>query len=105
MKILDFEYFNQNDEIIEVKEIEVDYWFNMNKYQQALMIFNDDKDTVAFASKILPEMILSPTNLKDVKTLSNDFKSLSELIALLIELQTKKLKAQQKKKQPRLSME
>ena len=105
MKILDFEYFNQNDEIVEVKEIEVDYWFNMNKYQQALMIFNDDKDTVAFASKILPEMILSPTNLKDVKTLSNDFKSLSELITLLIELQTKKLKAQQKKKQPRLSME
>lgn len=105
MKILDFEYFNQNDEIIEVKEIEVDYWFNMNKYQQALMIFNDDKDTVAFASKILPEMILSPTNLKDVKTLSNDFQSLSELITLLIELQTKKLKAQQKKKQPRLSME
>ena len=105
MKILDFEYFNQNDEIIEVKEIEVDYWFNMNKYQQALMIFNDDKDTVSFASKILPEMILSPTNLKDVKTLSNDFQSLSELITLLIELQTKKLKAQQKKKQPRLSME
>ena len=105
MKILDFEYFNQNDEIVEVKEIEVDYWFNMNKYQQALMIFNDDKDTVAFASKILPEMILSPTNLKDVKTLSNDFQSLSELVALLIELQTKKLKAQQKKKQPRLSME
>ena len=105
MKILDFEYFNQNDEIIEVKEIEVDYWFNMNKYQQALMIFNDDKDTVAFASKILPEMILSPTNLKDVKTLSNDFQSLSELITLLIELQTKKLKAQQKKKQPRLAME
>lgn len=105
MKILDFEYFNQNDEIVEVKEIEVDYWFNMNKYQQALMIFNDDKDTVAFASKILPEMILSPTNLKDVKTLSNDFQSLSELITLLIELQTKKLKAQQKKKQPRLSME
>ena len=105
MKILDFEYFNQNDEIVEVKEIEVDYWFNMNKYQQALMIFNDDKDTVSFASKILPEMILSPTNLKDVKTLSNDFQSLSELITLLIELQTKKLKAQQKKKQPRLSME
>ena len=105
MKILDFEYFNQNDEIIEVKEIEVDYWFNMNKYQQALMIFNDNKDTVAFASKILPEMILSPTNLKDVKTLSNDFQSLSELITLLIELQTKKLKAQQKKKQPRLAME
>ena len=105
MKILDFEYFNQNDEIVEVKEIEVDYWFNMNKYQQALMIFNDNKDTVAFASKILPEMILSPTNLKDVKTLSNDFQSLSELITLLIELQTKKLKAQQKKKQPRLSME
>ena len=105
MKILDFEYFNQNDEIVEVKEIEVDYWFNMNKYQQALMIFDNDKDTVAFASKILPEMILSPTNLKDVKTLSNDFQSLSELIALLIELQTKKLKAQQKKKQPRLSME
>ena len=105
MKILDFEYFNQNDEIIEVKEIEVDYWFNMNKYQQALMIFNDNKDTVSFASKILPEMILSPTNLKDVKTLSNDFQSLSELITLLIELQTKKLKAQQKKKQPRLSME
>ena len=105
MKILDFEYFNQNDEIIEVKEIEVDYWFNMNKYQQALMIFNDDKDTVAFASKILPEMILSPTNLKDVKTLSNDFQSLSELITLLIELQTKKLKAQQKKKSPRLAME
>ena len=105
MKILDFEYFNQNDEIVEVKEIEVDYWFNMNKYQQALMIFNDDKDTVAFASKILPEMILSPTNLKDVKTLSNDFQSLSELITLLIELQTKKLKAQQKKKQPRLAME
>ena len=105
MKILDFEYFNQNDEIVEVKEIEVDYWFNMNKYQQALMIFNDNKDTVSFASKILPEMILSPTNLKDVKTLSNDFQSLSELITLLIELQTKKLKAQQKKKQPRLSME
>ena len=105
MKILDFEYFNQNDEIVEVKEIEVDYWFNMNKYQQALMIFNDNKDTVAFASKILPEMILSPTNLKDVKTLSNDFQSLSELITLLIELQTKKLKAQQKKKQPRLAME
>lgn len=105
MKILDFEYFNQNDEIVEVKEIEVDYWFNMNKYQQALMIFNDDKDTVAFASKILPEMILSPTNLKDVKTLSNDFQSLSELITLLIELQTKKLKAQQRKKSPRLVME
>ena len=105
MKILDFEYFNQNDEIVEVKEIEVDYWFNMNKYQQALMIYNDDKDTVAFASKILPEMILSPTNLKDVKTLSNDFQSLSELNTLLIQLQTKKLKAQQKKKQPRLSME
>lgn len=105
MKILDFEYFNQNDEIVEVKEIEVDYWFNMNKYQQALMIFNDDKDTVAFASKILPEMILSPTNLKDVKTLSNDFQSLSDLITLLIELQTKKLKAQQRKKSPRLVME
>lgn len=105
MKILDFEYFNQNDEIVEVKEIEVDYWFNMNKYQQALMIFNDDKDTVAFASKILPEMILSPANLKDVKTLSNDFQSLSELITLLIELQTKKLKAQQRKKSPRLVME
>ena len=105
MKILDFEYFNQNDEIVEVKEIEVDYWFNMNKYQQALMIYNEDKDTINFASKMFPEMILSPTNLKDVKTLSNDFQSLSELIALLIELQTKKLKAQQKKKQPRLSME
>lgn len=105
MKILDFEYIDNTDNIISVDEIEVDYWFNMNKYQQALMIFNDNKDTVAFASKILPEMILSPTNLKDVKTLSNDFQSLSELVALLIELQTKKLKAQQKKKQPRLSME
>ena len=105
MKILDFEYIDNKDNIVTVEEIEVDYWFNMNKYQQALMLYMEDKDTVNFASKLLPEMILTPTNLKDVKTLNNDFQSLSELVALLIEVQTKKLKAQQKKKSPRLSME
>ena len=102
--IENFEYIDNSDNIIEVEKIEVDYWFNMAKYSQALALFREDKDFIMFASKILPEMILTPSNLKDVKTFDNDFDSLQTILTLLIEVQTKKQKAQPKKKQPILKM-
>ena len=105
MRILDFSYIDNKDNIVDIEEIEIDYWHNMNKYQQALLTYSEDKDTVSFASKILPEMILTPSNLKDVKSFENDFTSLTEIVAILVELQTKKLQAQSKKKKPRLVME
>ena len=105
MKILDFEYINEKDEIVEVPVIEIDFWYNMNKYNQALMIFGENKDTLIFAEKLLAEMILTPVELKSVKTFDNDFQSLSELITLLIEAQTKKQKAQPKKRIPTLKMD
>ena len=105
MKILDFEYINEKDEIVEVPVIEIDFWYNMNKYTQALMVFGENKDTLAFAEKILPEMILTPSEFKSIKTFDNDFQSLTELITLLIEVQAKKQRTQPKKKAMTLKMD
>ena len=105
MEIIDFSYYDENNNLIEVEKIEIDYWYNTNKYQQALLIYRENKDTVEFANKILPEMILSPSNLKEIKIFDNDFEALSDLLTILIEVQTKKLKAQPKKKKPTLKMQ
>lgn len=104
-KIYDFSYIDSNDNIIEIPIVEVDFWYNMNKYQQALMVYQENKDTYEFAKKILPEMILTPSELRKVETFENDFTSLADLMQLLIEMQTKKLKAQPNRKIPRLEMD
>ena len=64
--------------------------YNQNKFQQALLMYQENKDTFAFADKVLPEMIISPTELKNRSTFVEDFESLGELLALLVEVQTKK---------------
>lgn len=105
MIIENFEYINEKEEVVEVEKVEIDYFYNQNKYQQALAFFNDNKDTLNFASKILPEMILSPTNLKDVNTFKNDFEALNGLIVVLMDVQTKKRQSQLKKKPLVLKMD
>ena len=49
MEIIDFEYINKDNEIITVEKIEVDYMYNQNKFQQALLMYQENKDTYAFA--------------------------------------------------------
>ena len=53
MEIIDFEYINKDNEIITVDKIEVDYMYNQNKFQQALLMYQENKDTYAFADKII----------------------------------------------------
>ena len=108
MKIKNFEYENNKEEMILVPEIEIDYWHNSAKYAQALSIFQSDKDTISFASKVLPEMILTPSELKSVEIFSindNGFYALNELLVILMGLQTKKLLAQPKRKKAILEMD
>ena len=47
MEIIDFEYINKDNEIITVEKIEIDYMYNQNKFQQALLIYQENKDTYA----------------------------------------------------------
>jgi len=105
MEIIDFEYINKDNEIITVDKIEVDYMYNQNKFQQALLMYQENKDTYAFADKILPEMIISPTELKNRNTFVEDFESLGELLALLVEMQSKKPRAHLKKRTAILKMQ
>ena len=92
-------------ESITVDKIEVDYMYNQNKFQQALLMYQENKDTYAFADKILPEMIISPTELKNRNTFVEDFESLGELLALLVGMQSKKPRAHLKKKTAILKMQ
>ena len=105
MKIEDFEYVNKDNELITVEKIEIDYMYNQNKFQQALLMYQENKDTFAFADKVLPEMIISPIELKNRNTFVEDFESLGELLALLVEVQTKKPRAHSKKKIATLKMQ
>ena len=105
MEIIDFEYINKDGDLITVEKIEIDYMYNQNKFQQALLMYQENKDTFAFADKVLPEMIISPTELKNRSTFVEDFESLGELLALLVEVQTKKPRAYSKKKMATLKMQ
>jgi hypothetical protein len=68
-------------------------------------MYQENKDTFAFADKVLPEMIISPIELKNRNTFVEDFESLGELLALLVEVQTKKPRAHSKKKMATLKMQ
>ena len=105
MEIIDFEYINKDGDLILVEKIEIDYMYNQNKFQQSLLMYRENKDTFAFADKVLPEMIISPTELKNRSTFIEDFESLGELLALLVEVQTKKPRAHSKKKIATLKMQ
>lgn len=105
MEIIDFEYVNKDGELISVEKIEIDYMYNQNKYKQALLMYQENKDTYAFADKILPEMIISPNEFKTKNTFIEDFEALDGLLALLVETQTKKPKAHLKKKIATLKMQ
>ena len=105
MEIIDFEYINKDNELITVEKIEIDYMYNQNKFQQALLMYQENKDTFAFADKVLPEMIISPTELKNRSTFIEDFESLGELLALVVEIQIKKPRAHSKKKIAVLKMQ
>ena len=105
MEIIDFEYINKDNELTTVEKIEIDYMYNQNKFQQALLMYQENKDTFAFADKVLPEMIISPTELKNRSTFIEDFESLGELLALLVEVQAKKPRAHSKKKIATLKMQ
>ena len=50
-------------------------------------------------------MIISPTELKNRNTFVEDFESLGELLALLVEMQSKKPRAHLKKKTAILKMQ
>lgn len=102
MKIEDFEYYDKDDNLINV-ELEVDFWYNLNKFSQALSLYRDDKDLDLFLSKILHEMIISPKEFKNINVLENDFTAKQLLAAALIEIETKKLKSQQKRKTLRIT--
>ena len=56
-----------------------------------------------FLSKVMPEMIVSPKEFKTVNVLDEDFTAKQLLAAALIEIETKKLKSQQKRKTLRIT--
>ena len=62
-----------------------------------------DKDLDLFLSKVMPEMIVSPKEFKTVNVLDEDFTAKQLLAAALIEVETKKLKSQQKRKTLRIT--
>ena len=102
MKIEDFEYYDKDENLVNVT-LEVDFWYNLNKFSQALAIYRDDKDLDLFLSKVMPEMIVSPKEFKTVNVLDEDFTAKQLLAAALIEVETKKLKSQQKRKKLRIT--
>lgn len=102
MRIEDFEYYDKDENLVNVT-LEVDFWYNLNKFSQALSLYRDDKDLDLFLSKILPEMVISPKEFKSINVLENDFTAKQLLAAALIEIETKKLKSQQKRKTLRIT--
>ena len=51
MKIEDFEYYDKDENLVNVT-LEVDFWYNLNKFSQALALYRDDKDLDLFLYKV-----------------------------------------------------
>ena len=96
------DYYDKDENLVNVT-LEVDFWYNLNKFSQALALYRDDKDLDLFLSKVMPEMIVSPKEFKTVNVLDEDFTAKQLLAAALIEIETKKLKSQQKRKTLRIT--
>lgn len=97
-KIENFAFINTDDEVEVIEVVEVDYIYNQLKWGQAVEQFGKDCDVSKFAAKIFPEMIVSPTKLRNPNIFKNDINAINQLASELITYQNEKLKAQQERK-------
>lgn len=99
MIIENFEYRNEEDEIITVEKVELEPCFNQIKFWQAYTKFSNDCKYDEYANAVLPLIVISPSNFKNKETFINDFEALDELIGHINDLMQKKRQAQPKRNQ------
>ena len=107
MKIEDFCYIDEENAIIEVGTIEIDFMYDMNKWGMLVSDFQRTQNLVEFAGNIFPEMILTPKSIKEKGHLIGKYDpdSLLEIVGALIEIQVKKKEAMPKKKKSTFKMD
>ena len=103
--IENFEYRDSENNLVVVPKLEIEEMFNTIKFGQWFGKFNETGNYEEYADNVLPAFVVYPEEFKDKKTFINDFAALDELLGFFIEIMTKKLEAQPKRKKSALKME
>ena len=86
------------------KDVEIQLMINDIKFVSAQNRFYGDKDYFILASVLLPNMIISPKELKDPKIFNCDAIALDELVMLLMNEQNIYMEEKEAKKKNRKPM-